>query len=450
MYGYETASDIAGARIGELLIESEPKNIDYIRKSIMGGYKIDNVESVELDRHGNKRIFMNNLVGIVENDALIRIWGSQRDITDSKKAQEELSKTQFRLATLLKNLQDVVLYETGGGKEFMSENVLEMLGYNAEQFNNRDFFKTITHPGDWLAIDEKTKDWHKAGSLGVLNLEFRVRRADGTYIWVEDHMIKVKNNGDSHMAGVLINITEHKTTEGKLKQLAEKLSQSNKELEQFAYVASHDLQEPLRMVASYIQLLQRRYKGNITAEADEFINYAVDGVVRMKTLINDLLAYSRVNTKEAPLEDVDCNKVVEQNLKNLAASIADTRATVNYENLPVVRANQMQINQLFQNLISNAIKFRKPDVDPIVNISAKHAGDEWLFTVSDNGIGIDKEFSDKIFVIFQRLHNNSEYPGTGIGLAICKRIIEKLGGHLWVESEPGEGSTFTFTIPDKE
>jgi len=204
------------------------------------------------------------------------------------------------------------------------------------------------------------------------------------------------------------------------------------------------------MVASYIQLLQRRYKGNITAEADEFINYAVDGVVRMKTLINDLLAYSRVNTKEAPLEDVDCNKVVEQNLKNLAASIADTRATVNYENLPVVRANQMQINQLFQNLISNAIKFRKPDVDPIVNISAKHAGDEWLFTVSDNGIGIDKEFSDKIFVIFQRLHNNSEYPGTGIGLAICKRIIEKLGGHLWVESEPGEGSTFTFTIPDKE
>ncbi|HRF65410.1 MAG TPA: PAS domain S-box protein [Ignavibacteria bacterium] len=450
MYGYETAGDIAGARIGELLIESEPKNIDYIRKSIMGGYKIDNVESVELDKHGNKRIFMNNLVGIVENEALIRIWGSQRDITDSKRAQEELSKTQFRLATLLKNLQDVVLYETGGGKEFMSENVFEMLGYNAELFNNRDFFKTITHPGDWVAIEEKTKEWHKAGSLGVLNLEFRVRRADGTYIWVEDHMIKVKNNGDSHMAGVLINITEHKTTEGKLKQLAEKLSQSNKELEQFAYVASHDLQEPLRMVASYIQLLQRRYKGNITAEADEFINYAVDGVVRMKTLINDLLAYSRVNTKEAPLEDVDCTKVVEQNLKNLSASIAETRATVNYENLPTVRANQMQINQLFQNLISNAIKFRKPDVDPVVNISAKHAGDEWLFTVSDNGIGIDKEFSDKIFVIFQRLHNSSEYPGTGIGLAICKKIIEKLGGHLWVESEPGQGSTFTFTIPDKE
>jgi len=450
MYGYEAAADIAGARIGELLIESEPRNIDYIRRSIMNGYKIDNIESIERDKDGNTKIFVNNLVGIVESDSLVRIWGSQRDITESKKAQEELSKTQFRLATLLKNLQDVVLYETGGGKEFMSENVYEMLGYNAEMFNNRDFFKTITHPGDWKSIVEKTKEWNRGGSLGVLNLEFRVRRSDGRYIWVEDHMIKVRNNGDSHMAGVLINITEHKTTEEKLKQLAEKLSQSNKELEQFAYVASHDLQEPLRMVASYIQLLQRRYKGSISAEADEFINYSVDGVVRMKTLINDLLAYSRVNTKDAPLEDVDVNKIVAQNLKNLAASIQETGAQINYENLPVVKANTLQINQLFQNLISNAIKFRKPDVSPIVNITAKHAGDEWLFTVSDNGIGIDKEFSDKIFIIFQRLHNNSEYPGTGIGLAICKKIVEKLGGHLWVESEPGRGSTFTFTIPDKE
>ena len=450
MYGYESAGDIAGARIGELLIETEPKNIDYIRKSIMSGYKIDNVESVELDKNGHRKIFMNNMVGIVENEMLIRMWGSQRDITESKKAQEELSKTQFRLATLLKNLQDVVLYETGAGKEFMSENVYEMLGYPSEMFADRNFFKTITHPGDWKSIEEKTKEWHKTGSLGVLNLEFRVRKADGRYIWVEDHMIKVRSNGDSHMAGVLINITEHKTTEEKLKQLAEKLSESNKELEQFAYVASHDLQEPLRMVASYIQLLQRRYKGNLTAEADEFINYAVDGVVRMKTLINDLLAYSRVNTKEAPYEEVDINKVIELNLNNLTAAVKETGAEINYEHMPVVRANKSQINQLFQNLISNAIKFRKPDTKPVVNITARHEGDEWLFTVSDNGIGIDKEFSDKIFIIFQRLHNSSEYPGTGIGLAICKKIVEKHGGHLWVESEQGKGSTFNFTIPDKE
>ncbi|MFI5211754.1 MAG: PAS domain S-box protein, partial [Ignavibacteria bacterium] len=432
MYGYESAGDIAGARIGELLLESEPKNVEYLKSSILNGYKIDNVESIEKDKHDVRKIFVNNLVGIVDNDQLVRLWGSKRDITDSKKAQEELSKTQFRLATLLKNLQDVVLYETGGGKEFMSENVLEMLGYPSAKFQDRDFLKTITHPGDWKSIDEKTAEWQKAGSTGVLNLEFRVRKADGRYIWVEYNMIKVKNNGDSHLSGVLVNITEHKSTEEKLTLLADKLSQSNKELEQFAYVASHDLQEPLRMVASYIQLLQRRYKSQLSAEADEFISYAVDGVVRMKTLINDLLIYSRVNTKESPLEDVDCNKALQQSLTNLRASIEESSAEVIVENLPTVRANPLHMSQLFQNLISNALKFKKPDTKPVVKITAKHAGNEWHFTVSDNGIGIDKEFSDKIFVIFQRLHNSAEYQGTGIGLAICKRIIEKLGGHLWV------------------
>lgn len=450
LYGFETANEIVGARISELLDENNPANQEYLRKSILKGYKIDNIESVETSKDGTRKVFMNNMVGIVENDFLVRIWGSQRDITDAKRAQEELNKTQLRLATLLNNLKDVVLYETGDGKEFISENVMDMLGYPSAKFQDRNFFKTITHPGDWKSIDEKTKEWHRSGSEGVLNLMFRVRRADGRYIWVEDHMIKSKTNGEGHMSGVLIDITDHKLSEEKLKQLADKLTQSNKELEQFAYVASHDLQEPLRMVASYIQLLQRRYKGKLSTEADEFINYAVDGVVRMKTLINDLLVYSRVNTKEAPLESVDLNKVLEQTLVNLRASIEDSGAAVNIEKLPVVNANTLQMSQLFQNLISNAIKFRKPGEQPVVNISALHLGNEWHFTVSDNGIGIDKEFSDKIFIIFQRLHNQTEYQGTGIGLAICKRIIEKLGGHIWVESEPGKGSSFNFTIPDKE
>lgn len=450
MYGYDSANDIVGSRIGDLMDQNDPKNIDYLKQSILKGYKIDNIESYEKDRDGNQKIFVNNLVGIVENDYLVRVWGSQRDITEAKKAQEELSKTQFRLATLLNNLQDVVLYETGGGVEFISENVVDMLGYPSGKFQTREFFKTITHPGDWKVIEEKTKEWHRQGGEGVLNLMFRVRRSDGRYIWVEDHMIKIKNNGSSHMAGVLIDVTDHKNAEEKLKQLADKLTQSNKELEQFAYVASHDLQEPLRMVASYIQLLQRRYKGKLSAEADEFINYSIDGVVRMKSLINDLLAYSRVNTNEAPLEPVDLNKVVSDTLTNLKASIEENKATVNVENLPTVSANMLHMNQLFQNLISNAIKFKKPDVDPVVNITAKHLGNEWHFTVADNGIGIDKEFSDKIFIIFQRLHNQSEYRGTGIGLAICKKIIEKLGGLIWVESEIGKGCTFNFTIPDRE
>ena len=451
MYGYESANEVVGARIGELLVESDKTNVEYLRKSILSGYKVDNVESVEKDKEGNKKVFVNNLVGIVENDYLVRIWGSQRDITEAKKAHEELNRTQFRLATLLNNLPDVVLYETGAGKEFISENVMDMLGYPASKFNDSSFLKNITHPVDLKIIEDKTAEWQRAGCNGVLNHEYRLRRADGRYIWVEDHMVKVKNNGiKDHMSGVLIDITEHKQAEEKLRQLAEKLSQSNKELEQFAYVASHDLQEPLRMVASYIQLLQRRYKGQLSTEADEFINYSVDGVIRMKTLINDLLIYSRVNTKEAPLEAVDLNKVMKQTLTNLKATIDESGATVNVETLPTVSANSLHMNQLFQNLISNAIKFRKEGVPPVVNISAAHEGNEWHFIVSDNGIGIEKEFADKIFVIFQRLHNNSEYPGTGIGLAICKRIIEKLGGRIWVESSNGSGANFNFTIPDRE
>ena len=201
------------------------------------------------------------------------------------------------------------------------------------------------------------------------------------------------------------------------------------------------------MVASYIQLLQRRYKGQISGEADEFINFAVDGVVRMKALINDLLVYSRVNTKEFPAEPVDVNKIVESVKINLKASIEENNAEIIYQNLPTIVCSPLQLTQLFQNFISNAIKFKRKGVPPRIEITAKHTADEWLFSVADNGIGIEEEFTDRIFVIFQRLHNFNEYPGTGIGLAICKKIIEKIGGHIWVESKPGKGSTFNFTIP---
>ncbi|RPI16847.1 MAG: PAS domain S-box protein [Ignavibacteriae bacterium] len=453
MYGYNTAEEIVGIRLKELMVDTDPKNVEFFRKFAESGYRLNNTESQEIDKNGNLKYFINNFVGIIENDSVIRAWGTQRDITETKKANEELQRIQFRLATLLSNLPDVVLYETGGNNEFISENVIELLGYPANKFtSNRNFFNSIVHPGDLKILEAKTKAWIDAGRPGILNAEFRCRRADGTYIWLEDHMIFVKsekeNEADS-MAGVLINVTEHKSAEEKLKQLAEKLSISNKELEQFAYVASHDLQEPLRMVASYIQLLQKRYKSKLDADADEFIGYAVDGVVRMKTLINDLLIYSRVNTQELPLEPVDCNKVIETVKHNLKTSITESKAKIISETLPTVYGNTLQLTQLFQNLISNAIKFKR-DISPVVEISSRKTSDEWLFSVSDNGIGIEAEYADKIFVIFQRLHNYNEYPGTGIGLAICKKIVEKLGGHIWLESEIGKGSTFNFTIPIPE
>jgi PAS domain S-box-containing protein len=232
------------------------------------------------------------------------------------------------------------------------------------------------------------------------------------------------------------------------KQQREELARSNAELQQFAYIASHDLQEPLRMVTSYLQLLSRRYRNQLDASADDFIAYAVDGATRMQALINDLLTYSRVGTRGTSFQPIDCNQVVKQAVNNLKVAIEESQATIAYEALPNIIADGTQLVQLFQNLIGNAVKFRQ-EKPPHIEIKAEPQTDEWLFSVQDNGIGIEPEYAERIFVIFQRLHNRAEYPGTGIGLAICKKIVEQHGGRIWIGSEPGQGTTFWFTIPNR-
>ncbi|BAY74069.1 multi-sensor signal transduction histidine kinase [Nostoc linckia NIES-25] len=262
---------------------------------------------------------------------------------------------------------------------------------------------------------------------------------------------------------------------------SQELARSNAELEQFAYVASHDLQEPLRMVTSYLQLLERRYKNQLDSNADEFINYAVDGARRMQTLINDLLNYSRVSTRGQPFKRVDCSAVLKQAIANLQLAIADSKAIITHDTLPQVMADVTQLTQVFQNLIANAVKFCKNQQQPEIHIGVGRGdgemgkwGDEemgettpttppphhpttpplpppkeYVFWVQDNGIGLEPQYAERIFIIFQRLHTRDKYPGTGIGLAICKKIIERHGGRIWVESKPGQGSTFYFTIPDR-
>ena len=316
----------------------------------------------------------------------------------------------------------------------------------------------------------------------VVGREEKETWPDGSVTWVSSTKQALRNPFGEIIGtfGISRDITERKRAEQHLAEKARELERSNTELEQFAYVASHDLQEPLRMVASYTQLLGRRYKGKLGTEADEFITYAVEGATRMQLLINDLLAYSRVG-RGKPLTPVSSADALARALANLKISIEETGAMVTFDassepstldprhsTLPVVMADAFQLTQLFQNLISNALKFRSPDAPPRIHIAVSDVctarnlpkpsspqieelstaeAHQWLFSISDNGIGIDPKDFDRIFVLFQRLHSREEYPGTGIGLAVCKKIVERHGGIMWVESAPGKGSTFCFTLP---
>jgi light-regulated signal transduction histidine kinase (bacteriophytochrome) len=251
-------------------------------------------------------------------------------------------------------------------------------------------------------------------------------------------------------------ITRRKTSEERLAKVAAELERraaelerSNADLQEFAYVASHDLSEPLRMVSSYVQLLSRRYGGQLDSDADEFIEFAVDGVNRMQRLIDDLLAYSRAGTQEYRIAPVDCEALVRDTLGGMQTTIAESDATIVVGDLPTVRADEGQLRQLFQNLIGNGIKFRADD-PPRVEVSSERQEGAWRFNVDDNGIGIDPRHAERIFTVFKRLHTRDKYPGSGVGLSICKRLVERHGGRIWVEQSPLGGSRFTFTIPDRQ
>ena len=274
-------------------------------------------------------------------------------------------------------------------------------------------------------------------------------RKDGTQFPMDLAVSETVLEGRRIFTGIVRDISERKGAEESLAKQAEALARSNVELERFAYVASHDLQEPMRTVRSFAQLLQRRCAGQLSGEAVEYLQFITDGVARMQTLINDLLAYSRVSSQGGAFAAADCSLIVRMVLDNLQATIQSHRAEVAVGPLPVVSGDATQLGQVFQNLIVNAIKFHG-ERPPRIDVSASEAGGEWVFAVRDNGIGIAPEYFERIFIIFQRLHTIEEYGGTGIGLAICKKIVERHGGRIWLESRPGEGSTFYFSIPRRE
>jgi PAS domain S-box-containing protein len=271
-------------------------------------------------------------------------------------------------------------------------------------------------------------------------------RKDGSLIPVEIGLNPLMTEGERFVLASILDITERKRGEGLLRDKVLELQRSNDDLQQFAYVCSHDLQEPLRVIANFTQLFERRYKGSLDQSADEFIEFIIDATKRMQELINDLLLYSRVQTKGEEFEDTDCSTILQKALANLRVAVEETAAQVVFDSLPMVKGDSSQLIQLFQNLLSNAIKFRSQE-KPVIEISVQSKGGFWLFKVHDNGIGMDMKHAERIFVIFQRLHTKETYPGSGIGLAICKKIVARHGGQIWVESEPGKGTSFFFTLP---
>ncbi|HMF33207.1 MAG TPA: PAS domain S-box protein [Candidatus Lokiarchaeia archaeon] len=331
--------------------------------------------------------------------------------------------------------------ETQKAIEF-NDTACRQLGYTREEFANLAIsdYEVIEKPEETQAHVQKIM----AGESETFETRHRTKDGEIRNILVMTQGIKIVGNWLLH--AIFRDITELRQATLKLDQTIEALKQSNTELEQFAYVASHDLQEPLRTITNYLELLARRYKNQLDEKANTFINIAVSGAERMMTLINDLLAFSRVTTWGKPPSTVNAGTILQDVLKNLEITIREAGANVTYEDLPIVHADPSQLSQVLQNLIGNAIKFRCDD-PPEIHILAKQKDSEWIFSVQDNGIGIDSTQIPRLFRIFKRLHTRDEYPGTGIGLAVCKRIVERHGGRIWVESELGKGSTFYFTLP---
>ncbi|MGH7963223.1 MAG: ATP-binding protein [Candidatus Binatia bacterium] len=370
-----------------------------------------------------------------------------QDITARKQAEEALrdSEERLRLAT---DSAEVGIWHCSvpEGRLIWSPQFKRLFGLppdNAELTYQQ--FLDYVHPEDRQRMDGPVRQIFAEGK--ELEVEYRIVWPDGSVHWIgtKGRAFHDGPGGAVWFRGVALDITARKQAEEALARQAEDLQCSNEELQQFAYVASHDLQEPLRTVSGFVQLLAKRYQGKLDTDADEFIGFVLDGTQRMQALIRDLLAYARVGIQEQARAATDCEVVLEQTLQTLRIAIEQSGAQVTHDPLPLVTVNEGQLGQVFQNLIGNALKFRGPQ-PPRVHVSARQDGRQWVFTVRDNGIGLDSQYAQRIFQVFQRLHSRKEYAGTGIGLAICKKVIERHGGRIWVESAPGTGSTFFFTI----
>jgi PAS domain S-box-containing protein len=368
-----------------------------------------------------------------------------RDISVRRKAEGHLAHMEARYRGLLEAAPDaMVVVNQSGEIVLLNVQAEKQFGYTRDELISQRVTKIVPEGfSERLFADGTLTAADAAAQQNGARIELYGRRKDESDFPIEIMLSPLESTEGILWTAAIRDVSVRKQSEAHLVKMVEELKRSNDELQQFAYVASHDLQEPLRMVASYTQLLASRYKGRLDSDADEFIAYAVDGSNRMQGLIQDLLAYSRAGTNGKPLRDISAEKALDEALSNFRKTIQESGAVVTHDALPVITADDSQLALVFQNLVGNAIKYHGPQA-PLVHVSAtKNGGNEWTFSVRDNGMGIDPQYFERIFVIFQRLHGRTEFEGTGIGLAICKKILERLGGRIWVESQPEKAQLST-------
>ena len=405
------------------------------------GYSIS--ENIQVTKDGRQ-------IPVELNTTLFKLRGKNivlsisRDITERKKSEEALRDSEEKFSkAFYSNSAAMVISDLDGEIIELNDAYTDLTGYSRDKLighKNRDF--------DVLTVKQREELLKKLSDEGsIRNKEVEIRTNTGEKRIVLYTIDFMEFGGEKRILSIGYDITGRKQAEEKLKETINELERSNEELQSFAYITSHDLQEPLRTIASFAQLIERRYKGKLDPDADEFIDFMVDGASRMKEMIQGLLDYSRVGTKGHEFKEFQAEIALNYALSNLGTAIAEVNAEITVDPLPVIFADEDQIIRVLQNLIGNGIKFRRKGVQPKIHISAKRNDNEHVFSVSDNGIGLEEQYSDKIFEVFKRLHSIGEYQGAGIGLAIVKRIIDRHGGQIWVESELDKGSTFYFTLP---
>ena len=362
------------------------------------------------------------------------------------------AESEARYRGLLEAAPDaMVVVNNAGAIVLLNQQAEKRFGYRSDELLGRQVATIIPHGFAERLVADSLRSPEAVMTQQIdTGIELQGRRKDGSDFPIEIMLSPLESPEGILVTAAIRDISTRKSVEAELLKNVQQLNRSNAELQQFANVASHDLQEPLRMVASYTQLLAQRYKGRLDSDADEFIAYAIDGSVRMQGLIQALLTYSRAGANGKAHRQISSDTVLKIALASLRVAIDESGALITHDTLPVITTDDTQLAQVFQNLLGNAIKYHGVDTPKIHVSASRNTNDELIFSVRDNGIGIDPEYFESIFVIFQRLHGREEYEGTGLGLAICKKVLERLGGRIWLESRPGEGSTFYFALPAKE